>query len=417
MANALIIGAGGVGRVVASKCLEHRDVFQGICLAGRTARRCRFMRRESRERAEIAVLDAGRPAEVAAAIRRVRADIVINATLPYYNLTIMQACLEAGAHYLDTAVPEIPGQIWTDPDDRCWYGLQWALGESFRERGLTALLGIGSDPGLVNVFCSYAREELFDEITAIDIMDVNAGTHGLPFATNFNAEINLRELQNPSHYREDGTWHRAGLFALSREYDFPGIGRRRLFSVDHDELHSLYRHFPAAALRFWMGFSPRYIDYFMKLQQLGLLSPAPLPVESADGTMRLVAPIKLLKALLPDPGALAERYRGRVCIGCLIRGRRAGRERTVFIYTLCDHQACYRDCGAQAIAYAAGVPVAAAALLLADGAWLRPGVHNAEELPPWPFLDLLTDLGLSWEIREEREAARQAPRVVAGSRR
>ncbi|MEJ2031694.1 MAG: saccharopine dehydrogenase family protein [Deltaproteobacteria bacterium] len=401
MANVLIIGAGGVGRVVARKCAQYPDFFSRVCLAGRAPGRLRQICLEGGKAFETAVLNAGDQAEIVAAIRRVRAQIVINATLPFHNLAIMEACLEAGAHYLDTAVPEVSDELWSDPDDRYWYGLQWAFHELFRERRLTALLGIGSDPGMVNVFCAYARDELFDEIAAIDIMDVNAGTHGLPFATNFNPEINLRELQNPSHYWEDGEWHRADPFTLSRDYDFPGIGRRLLFSVDHDELHSLYKHFPKASLRFWMGFSPRYIDYFKKLHQLGLLSSEPLQVETADGTMSRIAPLKLLKALLPDPGSLGERYRGQVCIGCLVRGWKNGRERTVFIYNLCDHQACYRDCGAQAISYAAGVPTVAAALLLAGGTWRKPGVYNAEELAPRPFLALLPGLGLSWEIREE----------------
>lgn len=402
MANILIIGAGGVGRVVAHKCAQNQAVFKSICLASRSPGRCRRIQKEIGKGLKIETIDASQVAAVAALIRKLGADIVINAALPYQNLAIMEACLAGQAHYVDTAVAEAPAVSWSIPEDRYWYGPQWHYHEQFRQQGLTAVLSIGSDPGMVNVFCAYAAAELFDEIRAIDVMDVNVGESGHPFITNFNPEINLREVQNPAHSWEMGQWQGRDAFSVRRDFNFPEIGPADLFLMDHDELHSLYRHFPQAEyIRFWMGFTPRYRQYFDMLKALGLLSVEPVEVEVRDGSRQHVVPLKLLAALLPDPASQGSGYAGKSCIGCLFKGRKDGRDKEIFIYSTLSHQRACRETGAQAIAFSAGVPPVAAALLLANGEWQRPGVYNAEQLPPTPFLELLPPLGMKWLIREE----------------
>jgi saccharopine dehydrogenase (NAD+, L-lysine-forming) len=311
----------------------------------------------------------------------------------------MEGCLASGAHYIDTAIPELAAAIQSAPDDASWYGRQWALHHRFLEKGLTAVLGIGSDPGLVNVFCAYAARHLFDEIKTIDIMDVNDGRHGYPFATNFSPEINLREVQCPVHHWEGGQWRTAEPLAVRTEFDFPDIGRRSLYLMDHDELHSLYKHFPQVRhIKFWMGFSRQYITYFRMLQSLGLLAMEPVEAVTADGATARIVPLRFLAALLPDQEMLGARYTGKVCIGCLISGVRAGEEKRLFIYSICDHQVAYRETGRQAIPYAGGVPPVIAALLLSQGQWRQPGVFNAEQLEPEPFLDLMPQLGIDWHV-------------------
>jgi saccharopine dehydrogenase (NAD+, L-lysine-forming) len=401
MSRVLIIGAGGVGRVAAFSCVRQGGKFEAVCLASRTIEKCRRIQKAIGTGLAVDVVNANRVEEVAKLIRRRRADIVINGALPYQNLPIMEACLAAGAHYIDTAVPEIPVATWYDSDDMFWYGLQWEYHDRFRKKGLTGVLGIGSDPGLVNVFCSYAAKHLFDEIRTIDIMDVNAGEHGYPFATNFNPEINLREVQNPVHYWEHGEWRRVAPLSVSMDFSFPEVGKRRLYLMDHDEIHSLYRHFPDAEyIKFWMGFTPQYISYFEILKNIGMLSVDPVEVELTDGSTAKVVPLKLLKALLPDPASLGKRYTGKICLGCLIGGKKRGQERRIFLFTLCSHWAAYQQTGTQAISYAAGVPPVVAALLMAEGKWLQPGIHNAEQLDPDPFLERIEKLGLIWHIRD-----------------
>lgn len=408
MANLLIIGAGGVGRVAAFKCAQYDGFFDTICLASRSVEKSCKIQEEIGSSIEVEQLDADDGRETEKLIRKYRADVVINAALPYQNLKIMEACLAKGAHYIDTAVCETADELWHDPHDRYWYGLQWNYRKNFADKGLTAILGIGSDPGIVNVFCSYAEKELFDKILSIDILDVNAGNHGFPFATNFNPEINLRELQNPSYYWEHGKWRKAEAFSTSREFFFPEIGSCTVFSMDHDEIHSLYKHFPEAEhIRFWMGFRPRFIDYFNKLSEIGLLSIDPVEVETEGDGRKKVMPLKFLKEVLPDPASLGKSYRGKVCIGCLIKGRKDGREQAVFIYNLCDHQASFRQTGAQAISFIAGVPPAIAAILLIRGEWRQPGVYNAEQLDPYPFMDLLPQFDLPWDVRQERSPGLQ----------
>jgi saccharopine dehydrogenase (NAD+, L-lysine-forming) len=401
MSRVLIIGAGGVGRVVSHKCVQQHDFFESVCLASRTMEKCKSIQESLGGAIDITTVDAASVSQVAELIRRQRADIVIHAALPYQNLAIMEGCLSGGAHYIDTAVPEIADAIQSAPDDDCWYGKQWAFHNRFRKKGLTGVLGIGSDPGLVNVFCAYAATHLFDEIHTIDIMDVNDGRHDYSFATNFSPEINLREVQCPARHWERGQWRQSDPLTVRLEYDFPAIGQRSLFLMDHDELHSLSKHFQQARhIKFWMGFSPQYISYFRTLQSLGLLAVEPRDTISIDGTEARVVPLRFLAKLLPDQERLGACYEGEVCIGCLISGMRAGREKRVFIYSLFDHQTSYQETGVQAISYAGGVPPVAAALLMTGGQWLQPGVYNAEHFDPLPFLGLLPKLGITWHMQD-----------------
>jgi saccharopine dehydrogenase (NAD+, L-lysine-forming) len=401
MSRVLIIGAGGIGRVVAHKCVKQHEFFESVCLASRTIEECRNIQEALDGGIDITTVDATSVSQVSELIRRRQADIVIHAALPYQNLAIMEGCLAGGAHYIDTAVPEIAETIQSAPDDACWYGKQWALHNRFRKKGLTGVLGIGSDPGLVNVFCAYAAMHIFDEIHTIDILDVNDGRHDYSFATNFSPEINLREVQCPARHWEEGQWQQSDPLTVRLEFDFPAIGRRSLFLMDHDELHSLYKHFPQARhIKFWMGFSPQYISYFRTLEELGLLAMEPIDTMSVDGTKALVVPLRFLAALLPNQKMLGACYEGKVCIGCLISGVRAGCVKRVFIYSLVDHQTSFQETGVQAIAYAGGVPPVAAALLMTGGQWLQPGVFTAEHFDPQPFLGLLPKLGITWHMQE-----------------
>lgn len=400
MAGLLIIGAGGVGRVAAFKCAES-GVFGRITLASRRIAACAAITEACPGDIAARALDASKAEHVRDAIAESGADIVLNVALPYQNMPVMHACLEAGAHYVDTAVPETPGRLYTNTDDADWYGPQWALNDRFSAAGRMALLGMGSDPGMVNAFCAYAAEELLDSVETIDILDVNAGSHGHPFATNFNPEINLREVQAPAHYFERGAWKEVPALSVGTERRFPEVGSQPIFLMDHDELHSLCRRFPDARhIKFWMGFGESYREHFRVLQGLGLLSHEPVDFRDADGNIVPVVPLKLLRALLPDPASLAPRYKGKTCIGCLLTGRKSRERKAYFIYNICSHEQAFEDVGSQAISYMAGVCAAAGTALLVRGAWKKPGAFNVENLPPRPFLDLMTDLGMPWSVQE-----------------
>jgi saccharopine dehydrogenase (NAD+, L-lysine-forming) len=298
-------------------------------------------------------------------------------------------------------VPEVPGELWDRTGDEQWYGLQWDMHDDFRRAGLTAIIGIGSDPGMVNVFCAYARQEIFDRIDYIDILDVNAGRHGFPFATNFNPEINLREVQAPAHFWKDGKWRELPALSRGTLYEFPEIGEQPVFIMDHDELHSLRRFFPEARqIRFWMGFGKEYRRHFDVLRNVGMLSHKPVVAETETGETAELVPLKVLKSLLPSPAELAPRYQGKTCIGNLIRGRVDGNRHHVFIYNILDHRDCFEEVGSQAVSYAAGIPPVLAAVLLLDGTWRRDGVYNPEQLPPQPFLESLPEFGMSWAVDE-----------------
>lgn len=402
MTNVLIIGAGGVGSAVTHKCAQHNEELGDICLASRTLSKCEHIvetvnERNSLENSDgkltVAKLDAKDADAVAGLITRNESSIVLNAGSPHCNIAIIEACLRTGTHYLDTALYEKEGDLNVPPP---WYANnEWKYRDRFSAAGVTGVLGIGFDPGAVNAFCAYVHKHLIDDIDSIDIMDVNAGDHGHYFATNFDPEVNLREIMEDVLYWENGEWVSIPCHSKSRSYDFPVVGAHKVYSMGHDELHSLAANIPARRIEFWMGFNDRYISVFNVLNQLGLLSGDAVDVEGVP-----VVPLKLLKAVLPDPASLAAGYKGKVCIGCLVKGRTQGKAREVFIYTSCEHADCFADIGAQAISYTTAVPLVTAALLIARGDWNVRKLVNVEELDPDPFMALMPKVGLDWKVRE-----------------
>ncbi len=319
---------------------------------------------------------------------------VINAGPPRINVPIMEACCEAGVSYLDTSVATdlcSPGQQVPQA-----YDPQWALRNRFEKLGITGILSAGFDPGVVNVFCAFAAKHLFDTIHSIDIMDVNAGNHGHKFATNFDPETNLLEIQGDSFYWENGNWQQVPCHTRMLEYDFPVVGKQKVYSMAHDEICSLAKFISARRIEFWMGFGENYLRYFNALRDVGMLSPT--PITTSDGIK--VSPLSVLKAVLPEPTSLAANYSGKTCIGNLMEGEKNGRPRKVLLYNICDHKACFEELESQAISYTTGVPAVTAALLYFSGEWRRKGLVNLEQLDPDPFLKLMPSLGLTWEIQE-----------------
>ena len=398
MAKVMVIGAGAVGNVVVHKLLECPGVFDGVLLASRTIQKCERIAARAPGPVEIAEIDADDASAVSRLIRESRSELVINVALPYQDLTVMDACLDAGVHYLDTANYEPPDVA------RFEYKWQWAYRDAFRQRGLTGVLGCGFDPGMTNAYCAYAQKHLFDRIDTVDIIDCNDGNHGRPFATNFNPEVNIREVTAPGRYYEDGRWHVIDALSQSALFDFPGVGPRRAWLMYHEELESLAVHIPGVKrLRFWMTFSERYLTYLNVLSDLGLTR-----IDPVDYDGHPVVPLKLLKRLLPDPAVLGESYTGRTSIACLIRGIRDGEDREVTLYNNCDHEACYKEVGSQAISYTTGVPAVAGAVMLMTGIWRIPGVFNIEEFDPDPFLEQASRLGLPWHLAESATHLRAA---------
>jgi saccharopine dehydrogenase (NAD+, L-lysine-forming) len=394
MGKVLIIGAGGVGNVVARKCAMRPDVFEEICLASRTLQKCEkirdSIRRASGRSIEVAKVDADDVRETVRLIRRVRPDLVINVALPYQDLSIMDACLETGVDYLDTANYEPPSEA------KFCYKWQWDYHDRYAQAGVMALLGCGFDPGVTSVFCTYALKHCFDRIEEIDIVDCNAGDHGHPFATNFNPEINIREITQRGKYYEDGRWVETDPLSVSDTFDFPQIGPRKMYLLYHEELESLARFIPGVRrIRFWMTFGEQYLTHLRVLQNVGMTRIDPVEYEGHQ-----VVPIKFLKALLPDPGSLGENYKGKTCIGCVIRGTKAGGARKIFIYNVCDHAECFKEVGAQAISYTTGVPAMVGASLMLAGVWCGEGVFNVEQMDPDPFLEVLGEHGLPWVVKE-----------------
>jgi len=387
MARVLIIGAGGVGKVVAHKCAQVPDVFTDICLASRTKEKCDQIAAELPRPIETARVDADNVPETVALMRRFKPDLVINVALPYQDLHIMDACLEAGVDYLDTANYEPPDEA------KFQYSWQWEYQDRFREKNLMALLGSGFDPGVTNVFTAWAKKHHFDAIHELDIIDCNAGEHGHPFATNFNPEINIREVTARGKYFEGGNWVETDPLSVARTYDFPeGIGPRKIYLMYHEELESLVKHFPdIKRARFWMTFSDNYLKHLEVLGNVGMTRIDPVNYEGCK-----IIPLKFLKALLPDPGSLGPVTKGRTCIGCHIKGIKDGKEREYFVYNICDHQAAYREVGSQAISYTTGVPAMIGAMMMAKGDWRGTGVFNMEQFDPDPFMDALNRHGLPW---------------------
>jgi saccharopine dehydrogenase (NAD+, L-lysine-forming) len=387
MARVLIIGAGGVGQVVTHKCAQVPEVFSHIVLASRTKSKCDAIAAQLTRPIETAEIDADDVPQLSALIERVRPDLVINVALPYQDLNIMDACLATGVNYLDTANYE-PRHL-----AKFEYSWQWAYHERFRERGLMALLGSGFDPGVTNVFTAWLRKHKLDRIRELDIIDCNAGEHGQAFATNFNPEINIREVTAKGRYWDGGQWRETDPLSVHREFDFPeGIGPRKIFLMYHEELESLVKHLPEIeTARFWMTFSDNYLKHLEVLQNVGMTRIEPVLYNGQE-----IVPLQFLKAVLPDPGSLGPLTKGRTCIGCVATGTRAGREETHYVYNICDHEACYREVGSQAISYTTGVPAMIGALMMLTGKWQGAGVFNMEQLDPDPFMDALNQHGLPW---------------------
>jgi saccharopine dehydrogenase (NAD+, L-lysine-forming) len=386
MAKVLIIGAGGVGNVVAQKCAQAKEVFSEIVLASRTKEKCDRIAGAIAHPITTAQVDANKATEVAALIQDFQPDIVINVALPYQDLPIMDACLETGVHYLDTANYEPPDKAKFE------YKWQWAYHERYQQAGILAVLGCGFDPGVTGIFTAYALKHYFDQIHSLDIVDCNAGSHGHPFATNFNPEINIREITQKGKYYEEDAWVEVEPFSVHRTVHYPEIGPRESYLLYHEELESIVKHIPTLKrARFWMTFSEDYLTHLRVLQNVGLTSIEPIEYEG-----RKIVPLQFLKAVLPVPSSLGENYEGKTSIGCHIQGVKDGKARTCYIYNNCDHAQAYREVGAQAISYTTGVPAMLGALLVATGEWQGAGVFNVEQLDPDPFLQRLGDYGLPW---------------------
>ncbi|MEA5162917.1 saccharopine dehydrogenase family protein [Cereibacter johrii] len=400
--NVLIIGAGGVAQVVAHKCAQNNDVLGDLHIASRTVSKCEAIIASVHEkgamkaagRFEPHAVDATDTAAVAALIRETGAGIVINVGSAFVNMPVLEACLETGAAYMDTAIHEDPAKICETPP---WYGnYEWKRRDRCAEAGVTAILGVGFDPGVVNAYARLAADEYLDEVRSIDIVDINAGSHGRWFSTNFDPEINFREFTGTVYSWQNGDWQSNRMFEVGQEFDLPVVGRQQAYMTGHDEVHSLAANYPQADVRFWMGFSDHYINVFTVLKNLGLLSEK--PVRTAEGLE--VVPLKVVKAVLPDPSSLAPDYTGKTCIGDIVKGTKDGQPAEVFIYNVADHAEAYAEVGSQGISYTAGVPPVAAAILVAEGTWDVKKMANVEELDPKPFLALLNRMGLPTRIRD-----------------
>ncbi len=395
MSKVLIIGAGGVGRVVTYKCAQHPDVFTGILLASRTKSKCddiaAAVRRDTGyQNIQTAAVDAENVPELVELIRSYHPEMVIHVALPYQDLTIMEACLQTGVHYLDTANYE--------PKDvaKFEYKWQWDLHDRFREAGLLAVLGCGFDPGVTNVFTAHAAKHHFDEMHYLDIVDANAGSHGKAFATNFNPEINIREITQKGRYYENGQWIETELHEISAMLNYPDIGPKKTYLIFHEELESLVRHFPTLRrARFWMTFGDEYLTHLRVIQNIGMASIEPIKYKGID-----IVPLEFLKAVLPDPGELGENYTGWTSIGCRIRGIKNGEERTLYIWNNCSHEAAYRETGTQGVSYTTGVPAMTGAMMMLTGKWTGQGVFNVEQFDPDPFLEKLGKHGLPWHEKQ-----------------
>ncbi|MEK6794631.1 MAG: saccharopine dehydrogenase family protein [Spirochaetota bacterium] len=391
MDTVLIIGAGGVSNVTTQKCASLPDVFGRIVLASRTKKKCDAIAARVKKRygrtITTAAVDADTPTAVAALIRKYKPSLVINIALPYQDLSIMEACLKTGVDYLDTANYE--------PKDKAKfeYKWQWAYRSKFKQKKIMALLGSGFDPGVSNVYCAYAQKHYFDEIHSVDIVDCNAGSHGKAFATNFNPEINIREVTAKGRYFEGGEWKLTDPLSVSRDFDFPEVGVKKMFLMYHEELESLAKNIKGLKrIRFWMTFGEQYLTHLRVLENVGMTRIDPVMYQGRE-----IVPLQFLKAVLPDPGSLAENYTGKTCIGCVIEGVKNGQALRKFIYNVCDHAECYREVEAQAISYTTGVPAMIGAKLMLQGVWKKAGVLNMEELDPDPMMDDLNKYGLRWK--------------------
>ena len=387
MGRVLIIGAGSVGTVVAKKVAQNSDVFTDIMLASRTKSKCDKIASEIKNVCiQTAAVDADNVPELVALMREFKPELVINVALPYQDLHIMDACLEAGVNYLDTANYEPLDEAKFE------YSWQWAYQERFKAAGLTAILGCGFDPGVTGVFTAYAAKHHFDEIHYLDIVDCNGGDHHKAFATNFNPEINIREITQKGRYYEDGQWKETEPQEIHKPLTYPNIGVRESYLLYHEELESLVKNYPTIKrARFWMTFGQEYLTHLRVMQNIGMTRIDPILYNGVE-----IVPIQFLKAVLPNPGELGENYTGETSIGCRIRGLKDGKEQTYYVWNNCSHQAAYGETGAQGVSYTTGVPAAIGALMFFRGLWRRPGVYNVEEFDPDPFMAELQKQGLPW---------------------
>lgn len=389
MAKALIIGAGGVASVAVHKCVQNSEVFEEICIASRTKSKCDALKEKLDGQGckiSTAKVDANNVEELIALIEEFNPDIVINLALPYQDLTIMDACLATKTHYLDTANYE--------PEDtaKFEYKWQWEYREKFEKAGITAILGSGFDPGVTGVFSAYAQKHYFDEIHQIDILDCNAGDHGYPFATNFNPEINIREVSAKGSYWEDGHWVETEPMEIKKVYDFPQVGPRDMYLLHHEEIESLALNIKGIQrIRFFMTFGQSYLTHLKCLENVGMTSIEPIMFEGKE-----IIPLQFLKAVLPDPASLGPRTKGKTNIGCIYQGVKDGKPVNYYVYNVCDHEECYKEVGSQAVSYTTGVPAMIGAMLVVNGTWNKPGVHNVEELDPDAFMEALNQWGLPW---------------------
>lgn len=394
MATVLIIGAGGVSRVVTKKCAMNSEVFSKIVLASRTKSKCDQIAAEIKEslhvNIETAAIDADDVDALVALIEQVKPALVLNIALPYQDLTIMDACVKTKVPYLDTANYEHPDLAKFE------YKEQWARDNAFKDAGIMALLGSGFDPGVTNVFCAYAQQYLFDEIHTIDILDCNAGDHGYAFATNFNPEINLREVSSKGRYWENGEWIETEPVAIKMVWDYPEVGPKDSYLLYHEELESLVLNIKGLKrIRFFMTFGQSYLTHMKCLENIGMLR-----IDEVEHKGMKIVPIEFLKTLLPDPASLGPRTVGFTNIGCVFEGLKDGKKRKIYIYNVCDHQECYRETGAQAVSYTTGVPAMIGAKLMLEGKWSGKGVFNMEQFDAKPFMDELNVQGLPWKIIE-----------------
>ncbi len=410
MARVLIIGCGAVASVAIHKCCSCSEVFEEICIASRHRENCEKLAEQLRPNTKTVIttarVDADNVSDVEALIKEYKPDLVMNIALPYQDLSIMEACLACGVNYMDTANYEPK-----NTDDPAWreiyekrckeegfsayfdYSWQWAYKKKFEEAGLTALLGSGFDPGVTQAYCAYALKHQFDQIDEIDILDCNGGDHGYAFATNFNPEINLREVSAPGSYWENGHWVEVPAMSIKREYDFEQVGHKDMYLLHHEEIESLAKNIPGVKrIRFFMTFGQSYLDHMRCLEDVGMLSTTPVEFEGHE-----IVPIQFLKKLLPDPATLGPRTKGKTNIGCIFKGTKDGKPKTYYLFNICDHQECYAEVGSQAVAYTTGVPAMCGAMMLLTGKWNKPGVYTVEAFDPDPFMEALNKYGLPWQ--------------------
>ena len=395
MSKVMIIGAGGVGNVVAQKCAQLSNVFTDIILASRTESKCQSIAEGVKEKTGVTIrtaqVDADNVPELAALLKAEQPFMVINVALPYQDLTIMDACLEAGVHYLDTANYE---PLDTAKFEYKW---QWEYQDRFKDAGLCALLGSGFDPGATNVFTAYVAKHYFDEVHYLDIIDVNGGDHGYPFATNFNPEINIREVSAECRHWENGEFVTTPPMSKKASFTCPdGVGTFNIYRMYHEELESLTLNFPTLKrAQFWMSFSDNYLKHLEVLENVGMTGIDPIEYNGQE-----IVPIQFLAKLLPDPSTLGPRTKGRTCIGIVLRGLKDGKEKVVYCYQICDHEQCWNEVKSQAISYTTGVPAMIGAKMMVEKTWLAPGVFNIEQFDPDPFMEAMNQYGLPWKVIE-----------------